>query len=74
MLGKITQAFEPAAQLARDEQRAQRALENTQLITISQQLRDSQGIIEGLRTQVTQLQARIHALSVHEIVQKSDWK
>src|SRR3981189_880900 len=60
LLGKISQVFDPAAQHARDQQQAQCSLENTQIMMLSQQLRDSQNMIEGLHTQLTQLQARVH--------------
>jgi len=53
LVAKISQVFDPSIQNARDEQHAQCSLENTHLITLSQQLCDSQTTIEGLRAQVT---------------------
>ncbi|KAJ7457072.1 hypothetical protein FB451DRAFT_1183579 [Mycena latifolia] len=59
--------FDPDAQKAREEACSQRSFENTQIFTLSQQLRDSQAIAEGLRTQNTVLQNRIHDLErAHE--------
>ncbi|KAK6997404.1 hypothetical protein R3P38DRAFT_2562441 [Favolaschia claudopus] len=58
----LATAFDPAAQQAREDTRARRSFENTQIITLSQQLRDSQATAETLRTQVNLLQNRIHDL------------
>ncbi|KAK7000755.1 hypothetical protein R3P38DRAFT_3615695 [Favolaschia claudopus] len=58
----LATAFDPAAQQAREDARARRSFENTQIITLSQQLRDSQATAETLRTQVNLLQNRIHDL------------
>jgi len=41
LLTRISRAFDPAAQSTRDEERANRSLATTQLLTQSQQLRDS---------------------------------
>ncbi|KAJ7657588.1 hypothetical protein B0H17DRAFT_1145827 [Mycena rosella] len=60
LVAKLSQAFDPNALKARDDERAHRSLENTQLFTVSQQLRDVQATNESLRTQITTLQAHVH--------------
>ncbi|KAJ7717307.1 hypothetical protein DFH07DRAFT_973634 [Mycena maculata] len=51
---------EPAT--ARDEARSRCSLENTQLLTLSQQLHDAKAVSEGLRTQNAILQGHLHEL------------
>jgi hypothetical protein len=60
LANKLALAFDPDTQRARDEARSQRSLENTQLLTLSQQLRDAQAVAESLRTQNTILQNHVH--------------
>lgn len=62
LAGTLARAFDPAAQKARDDMRAQRTSENTQIMTVNQQLRDAQAVVEGLRAQNTILQNRVHDL------------
>ncbi|KAJ7222883.1 hypothetical protein C8J57DRAFT_1148546 [Mycena rebaudengoi] len=62
LANKLAHAFDPAVQQARDDVRSQRTLENTHLVTVSQQLRDSQAVVESLRTQNTILQNHVHEL------------
>ncbi|KAJ7503866.1 hypothetical protein B0H11DRAFT_565212 [Mycena galericulata] len=62
LANRLAQAFDPDTQKAREDARAQRTFENTQILTLSQQLRDAQGVAENLRTQNTILQNRIHEL------------
>jgi len=60
LVQKLSQAFDPSAQRARDDERAQRSLQSAQFLSLSQQLRDAQGTTEALRSQVTELQTRLH--------------
>ncbi|KAJ7784222.1 hypothetical protein B0H16DRAFT_1446477 [Mycena metata] len=59
---KLASAFDPESQRARDRARAQRGLDNTQVLTLSQQLRDANALAENLRAQNTNLQNRVHDL------------
>jgi hypothetical protein len=63
LVQKLSQAFDPSVQRARDDARANRSLENTQFLSLSQQVRDSQGLVETLRSQVMELQSRVYAAS-----------
>ncbi|KAJ8588986.1 hypothetical protein M405DRAFT_881852 [Rhizopogon salebrosus TDB-379] len=60
LLTRLSGAFDPAAQRTRDEDRANRSLATTQLLTQSQQLRDSQAVVESLRTQLFDLRTRLY--------------
>jgi hypothetical protein len=60
LLNSLSNAFDPAVQRARDEDRANRSLANTQLLTLSQQLRDSQATNESLRGQLFDLRNRMY--------------
>lgn len=60
LIERLSGAFDPAVLRVRDENRANRSLQNTQFLTISQQLRDSQANIESLRDQLSDLQGRLH--------------
>jgi regulator of replication initiation timing len=60
LVEKLTRAFDPSAQRARDDARASRSLQNTQFLLLSQQVRDGQSTIETLRAQVTDLQTQVH--------------
>jgi hypothetical protein len=62
LVSKITQALDPEAQRARDEERANRSFQNTQVFTVSQQLRDAQVTIEALRTELNSTRDRLHAV------------
>ncbi|KAJ6514862.1 hypothetical protein C8R47DRAFT_1275605 [Mycena vitilis] len=62
LANQLANAFDPAAQQGRDEARSQRAFENTQMLTVAQQLRDLQGVTESLRSQNSVLQNHIHDL------------
>jgi hypothetical protein len=65
LLTRISGAFDPAIQEARDEQRANRSLANTQLLTQVQQLRDANTVMEGLCTQLYDLRTKLYAVE-HE--------
>ncbi|KAF8178801.1 hypothetical protein K438DRAFT_1769258 [Mycena galopus ATCC 62051] len=60
LANKLANAFDPDVQKARDDARSQRAFENTQLLALSQQVRDAQAVAESLRAQNTILQNRIN--------------
>ncbi|KAG1881212.1 hypothetical protein F4604DRAFT_1678807 [Suillus subluteus] len=60
LLSRISGAFDPAVQQARDEDCATRTLANTQLLTQGQQLRDANAVTEKLRTQLFNLQTRLY--------------
>ncbi|KAG2157038.1 hypothetical protein DEU56DRAFT_720970, partial [Suillus clintonianus] len=60
LLTRLSGAFDPVTQRARDEERAARTLANTQLMTQAQQLRDSQATNENLRNQLFDLRARLY--------------
>lgn len=59
LLGNISQAFDPEAQRSRDAERANRSLQNTQFLTLSQQLRDAQHATESVRNQLADVQSRL---------------
>ncbi|KAJ7030047.1 hypothetical protein C8F04DRAFT_1264398 [Mycena alexandri] len=60
LVAKLSAAFDPDAQRSRDDARAHRSSENTQILTLTQQVRDAQALSESLRTQNTVLQGRLH--------------
>ncbi|KAG6913459.1 hypothetical protein DXG01_006708 [Tephrocybe rancida] len=60
LVSKLTDTFDPATIRARDAERAERSYGNTHLLALTQQLRDSQQSIEGLRAQISQLNDRVH--------------
>ncbi|KAJ7327633.1 hypothetical protein DFH08DRAFT_333861 [Mycena albidolilacea] len=60
LANKFGNLFDPAAQKARDEARSQRTFENTQIVTLSQQLRDERALSENLRAQVSTLRDNFH--------------
>ncbi|KIM38905.1 hypothetical protein M413DRAFT_239152 [Hebeloma cylindrosporum] len=62
LVSKIAQALDPEAQRIRDEERANRSFQNTQVFTVSQQLRDAQATIEALRTELNTTRDRLHAV------------
>jgi hypothetical protein len=61
LVQKLSEAFDPSTQRARDSARASLSFQNTQLLLHSQQVRDAQATIESLRSQMTQLQSQVHA-------------
>ncbi|KAG1732841.1 hypothetical protein EDD22DRAFT_762156, partial [Suillus occidentalis] len=62
LLTRISGAFDPAVQEARDEQRANRSIANTQLLTQAQQLRDANAVTEQLRTQLYDLRSKLYSV------------
>ncbi|KAJ7090118.1 hypothetical protein C8R44DRAFT_892032 [Mycena epipterygia] len=62
LVNKLATAFDPESQKAREDARSHRAFETTQFLTLSQQLRDTQGLLESLRSQNSILQNHIHDL------------
>jgi hypothetical protein len=62
LAAKLSTALDPESQRARDDARADRSFENTLVITLTQQLRDTQALLESLCTQNTVLQNRVHDL------------
>ncbi|KAJ7440630.1 hypothetical protein B0H11DRAFT_2352418 [Mycena galericulata] len=60
LVNKLAQAFDPEVQKSRDDDRTQRSFQNTQIFTLSQQLRDTQATVESLRNQITVMQNRTH--------------
>ncbi|KAG6848520.1 hypothetical protein H0H93_016318 [Arthromyces matolae] len=60
LVAKLSSSFDPASIKARDNERADRSFCNTQLFTLSQQLRDSQSANESLCLQLLQVQDRLH--------------
>jgi hypothetical protein len=55
LVGKIATALDPETQCARDDKRANRSFQNTQIFALNQQLRDSQQLNDSLRSQINQL-------------------
>jgi len=62
LVSKIAQALDPEAQHAHDEEHANRSFQNTQVFTVSQQLRDAQATIEALHTELNTTRDRLHAV------------
>lgn len=60
LMSKLTSALDPSLQQARDEERTSRSLQNTQFLSLSQQLRDANSTIENLRQQLNNFQTRLH--------------
>ncbi|GLB43938.1 hypothetical protein LshimejAT787_1501220 [Lyophyllum shimeji] len=60
LVTKLADAFDPAAFKARDAERADRSLQNTQILTLSQQLCDLHATIESLRAQITNRHSDLH--------------
>ena len=52
LMTRLSTAFDPAVQRARDEEHTNRSLANTQYLTLAQQLCDSQATTESLRSQL----------------------
>ncbi|KAG1765103.1 hypothetical protein EDD22DRAFT_732352, partial [Suillus occidentalis] len=60
LLTRLSGAFDPATQRARDNERADRSLANTQLMTQAQQLRDAQNRIDTLHAQLFDLRSKLY--------------
>ncbi|KAJ7867674.1 hypothetical protein B0H14DRAFT_2730640 [Mycena olivaceomarginata] len=60
LANKLANTFDPEVQKDRDEARARRSFENTQILTLSQQLRDERATTETLRSENNILRNRIH--------------
>ena len=60
LVGKIAQALDPEAQHACDEERANRSFQNTQVFTLSANLRDAQARIETLRSELNDTCDHLH--------------
>ncbi|KAJ3511822.1 hypothetical protein NLJ89_g3877 [Agrocybe chaxingu] len=60
IMSKLSNAFDPAVQQARDVERANRSMQNAQLLSLNQQLRDANAAIDSLRTQLATCQNHIH--------------
>ncbi|KJA19644.1 hypothetical protein HYPSUDRAFT_56502 [Hypholoma sublateritium FD-334 SS-4] len=62
LMQRLTSALDPDVQRARDEDRSNRSFQNTHILTLNQQLRDSQASNETLRQEVNTLRERVHKL------------
>lgn len=62
LIQKLSSALDPDVQHLRDEDRASRSFQNTQLFTVSQQLCDAQAGNETLRHEANELHEHIHKL------------
>ena len=60
LIGRLADAFDPHALQAREDDRSHRSLQNSQIFTLTQQLRDANNTIESLRSQINNLQSRLH--------------
>ncbi|KAJ6589855.1 hypothetical protein DFH09DRAFT_866320, partial [Mycena vulgaris] len=60
LIDKLSRAFDPEVQKARDEDRSLHSAQNTQIFTLSQQLRDAHASSESLRNQISILQQQLH--------------
>lgn len=60
VLNQLSRAFDPDVQRRRDDERSQRSLQNTQLLAVNQQLRDTLATNESLRSQITIMQGHLH--------------
>ena len=60
LMTRLSTAFDPAVQRARDEERTNRSLANTQYLTLAQQLRDSQATTESLRGQLFDVRNQLY--------------
>jgi hypothetical protein len=60
LVNKLSHAFDPEAQKARDAERSQRSFQTTQMFSLTQQLRDAQAANESLRNQITIMQNHTH--------------
>lgn len=62
IMQKLAGALDPEVQRDRDDQRASRSLQNTHILTLSQQLRDSQATNERLRIELDNERRHVHQL------------
>ncbi|KAJ7747300.1 hypothetical protein B0H16DRAFT_1726071 [Mycena metata] len=62
LVDKLSKVFDPAAQKARDKDRAERSFQNTHMLALTGQLRDSQASNDQLRREHAALQSRIYEL------------
>ena len=60
LVGKLVQAMDPEVQHARDEERANRAFQNTQAFTLSANLRDTNARIETLHSELNDSRDQLH--------------
>ncbi|KAJ7257277.1 hypothetical protein C8J57DRAFT_1074477 [Mycena rebaudengoi] len=60
LVNKLSMAFDPEVQRARDEERYNRSTQNTQVFTLSQQLRDAHVTADNLRNQISILQQHLN--------------
>ncbi|KAJ6524103.1 hypothetical protein DFH09DRAFT_1096258 [Mycena vulgaris] len=60
LVSTLSKAFDPATQKLRDDERAQRSFQNTHILTLCQQIRDQNTVIESLRTQLSAAQSHAH--------------
>lgn len=72
LVNKLSQAFDPDTLRSRDDERAQRSFQSTQMFTMSQQLRDAHAAIENLRNQITTMQNHTH--DVERARDRAEWK
>ncbi|KAF9484658.1 hypothetical protein BDN70DRAFT_872175 [Pholiota conissans] len=59
---KLAVSLDPEAQRARDDERANRSLQATQIFTLSQQIRDLTATNETLRSELTGVRDRLHEI------------
>ncbi|KAJ6572254.1 hypothetical protein B0H19DRAFT_1256152 [Mycena capillaripes] len=60
LVNQLLKAFDPMMAKARENERAERSFQTTHMLTLSQQLCNSQNSIENLWNQLTVMQARMH--------------
>ncbi|KAJ6595847.1 hypothetical protein DFH09DRAFT_1072765 [Mycena vulgaris] len=60
LVSTLSKAFDPATQKLRDSEQAQRSFQNTHILTLSQQIRDQNTVIESLQTQLSTAQSHAH--------------
>ncbi|KAJ7253133.1 hypothetical protein C8J57DRAFT_1187327 [Mycena rebaudengoi] len=60
LVNKLSRAFDPEVQRARDEERFDRSAQNTQVFTLSQQLRDAHATADNLRNQISIIQQHLN--------------
>ncbi|KAJ6473929.1 hypothetical protein DFH09DRAFT_1293709 [Mycena vulgaris] len=73
LVNKLANTFDPDVQKSRDQERSERSFQTTQIITMSQQLRDAQATNESLRNQMATIQTRAHDTSVPLIMYTGDF-
>ncbi|KAJ7031407.1 hypothetical protein C8F04DRAFT_1363935, partial [Mycena alexandri] len=62
LVDKLSKAFDPAVQKARDNDRANHSFQTTHMLALTGQLRDSQTSNDNLRRELTAMQNRLHEL------------